>query len=32
MLALFAGRERDEAQWRALFEGTGFEPWRSGTA
>ncbi len=28
MLALFGGRERDEAQWRALFEGTGFEPLR----
>jgi len=26
MLALFAGRERDEAQWRALFAETGFEP------
>jgi hypothetical protein len=26
MLALFAGRERDEAQWRALLEGAGFEP------
>jgi hypothetical protein len=26
MLALFAGRERDEAQWRALFVETGFEP------
>ena len=26
MLALFEGRERDEAQWRALFEGTGWEP------
>jgi hypothetical protein len=26
MLALFAGRERDEPQWRALFAGTGFEP------
>jgi SAM-dependent methyltransferase len=26
MLALFAGRERDEAQWRALLESTGFEP------
>ena len=25
-LALFGGRERDEAQWRALFEGSGFEP------
>jgi hypothetical protein len=25
MLALFAGRERDEAQWRALLEGAGFE-------
>jgi hypothetical protein len=26
MLALLGGRERDEAQWRALFEGSGFEP------
>jgi hypothetical protein len=26
MLALFAGRERDEPQWRALLEGAGFEP------
>jgi hypothetical protein len=26
MLALFAGRERDKAQWRALLEGGGFEP------
>jgi O-methyltransferase/methyltransferase family protein len=26
MLALFAGRERDEAQWRALLEDGGFEP------
>jgi O-methyltransferase domain/Dimerisation domain len=26
MLALFAGRERDEAQWRALLEEGGFEP------
>ena len=26
MLALFAGRERDEAQWRALLAETGFEP------
>jgi hypothetical protein len=26
MLALFAGRERDEEQWRALLENTGFEP------
>ena len=24
MLALFAGRERDEAQWRTLLEGEGF--------
>jgi hypothetical protein len=24
MLALFRGRERDEAQWRALLEGAGF--------
>lgn len=28
MLALFAGRERDEAQWRALLEANGFEPVR----
>jgi hypothetical protein len=28
MLALLAGRERDETQWRALFDGTGFEPLR----
>ena len=28
MLALFAGRERDEAQWRALFAAGGFEPVR----
>jgi O-methyltransferase domain/Dimerisation domain len=26
MLALFAGRERDEAQWRALLEAAGWEP------
>jgi hypothetical protein len=26
MLALLAGRERDEAQWRALLEGAGWEP------
>jgi hypothetical protein len=26
MLALFAGRERDEAQWRALLEAGSFEP------
>ncbi len=26
MLALFAGRERSEAQWRALLEAGGFEP------
>jgi hypothetical protein len=26
MLVLFGGRERDEAQWRELFSGTGFEP------
>ena len=26
MLALFAGRERNEAQWRELLEGNGFEP------
>jgi multifunctional cyclase/dehydratase/O-methyltransferase len=25
MLALFGGRERDEAQWRELIEGAGFE-------
>ena len=30
MLALFAGRERDEAQWRALLEAGGFEPVRFG--
>jgi hypothetical protein len=28
MLALFAGRERDEAQWRALLGPAGFEPVR----
>jgi hypothetical protein len=28
MLTLFAGRERDEAQWRALLEAGGFEPVR----
>jgi hypothetical protein len=28
MLALLGGRERDEAQWRALFAETGFEPVR----
>jgi hypothetical protein len=28
MLALFAGRERDEAQWRALLSAGGFEPVR----
>ena len=28
MLALFGGRERDEAQWRALLAGTDFEPVR----
>jgi hypothetical protein len=28
MLTLAAGRERDEAQWRALLEGGGFEPLR----
>ena len=28
MLALFGGRERDEAQWRALLAGNGFEPVR----
>jgi hypothetical protein len=26
MLAFAGGRERDEAQWRALLEGAGFEP------
>ena len=26
MLALFAGRERDEAQWRAVLDANGFEP------
>jgi SAM-dependent methyltransferase len=26
MLALFAGRERDEVQWRALLDAGGFEP------
>jgi SAM-dependent methyltransferase len=26
MLALFAGRERDELQWRRLLEANGFEP------
>jgi hypothetical protein len=28
MLALSAGRERDEGQWRALLEDAGFEPMR----
>jgi O-methyltransferase domain len=28
MLALFAGRERDEAQWRTLLAAGGFEPVR----
>jgi hypothetical protein len=28
MLALFAGRERTEAQWRELLEGSGWEPLR----
>jgi hypothetical protein len=28
MLALFAGRERDEPQWRALLDAGGFEPTR----
>jgi hypothetical protein len=28
MLTLFAGRERDEAQWRALLAAGGFEPVR----
>ena len=31
MLALFAGRERDETQWRALLDGAGFEPVRIGS-
>jgi hypothetical protein len=26
MLAIFAGRERDESQWRALLAAAGFEP------
>ena len=26
MLALFAGRERNEEQWRALLDAGGFEP------
>jgi hypothetical protein len=26
MLALFAGRERDESQWEALLTAGGFEP------
>ena len=30
MLTLFAGRERDEAQWHALLAGAGFEPIRIG--
>jgi len=30
MLALLAGRERDEAQWRALLDAGGFEPVRFG--
>ena len=30
MLALLAGRERDEAQWRALLDTGGFEPVRFG--
>jgi hypothetical protein len=30
MLALFGGRERDEAQWRALLEQGGFERVRIG--
>ena len=30
MLTLFAGRERDEAQWRALLAAGGFEPVRVG--
>ena len=28
MLALLGGRERDEAQWRALLAAAGFEPVR----
>ena len=28
MLALFGARERDEPQWRELFEGTGWQPVR----
>ncbi len=28
MLTLFAGRERDETQWRSLLAGAGFEPVR----
>ena len=28
VLALFGGRSRDEAQWRALLEASGFEPVR----
>jgi hypothetical protein len=28
MLSLMSGRERDEAQWRALFAATGWEPTR----
>jgi hypothetical protein len=28
MLALFAGRERTEEQWRALLEAAGFQPVR----
>jgi SAM-dependent methyltransferase len=30
MLALLDGRERDERQWRALLDATGFEPVRFG--
>ncbi len=30
MLALFAGRERDEAQWRSLLDANGFEVERLG--
>jgi O-methyltransferase domain len=30
LLALFAGRERDEAQWRTLLASGGFEPVRFG--
>jgi hypothetical protein len=30
MLALFAGRERAEEQWRTLLHDAGFEPVRFG--